>query len=124
MTVTIGGITLSNDLALRGLDDLKPIAQNFLPTLAGGTVVQQMAITSGHSLSLVADDRGGFITYGESVSIRALQAAGNPIVLVHPRGTYEVMVEQVNWEPLVDFVDKENSDQGLGSIELIVKTGS
>lgn len=120
--VTLGGITLSPDLALRGLDDLTPIAQNFRHTLMGGVVVLQLAISAGHELALVADDNsGGYLTHKQAEDIRALLGAGAPVVLNHPRGTYEVMIKQVTWEPLVEYDDVEDDDEGFGTIALIIK---
>jgi len=119
--VTLGGITLSDHLALRGLDDRPVIAQNVLPTLMGGVVVQQLAIAGGQPLSLVADETGGSITYKQAEDVRGLQTSGDPVVLSHPRGSYTVMIEAVVWRPLVEWVDVQDDDEGFGSIDLIIK---
>lgn len=119
--VSLGGITLSSDLALRGLDALVPIAQSVRHTLMGGVVVQQLTISAGHELALVADGSGGYLTHKQAEDVRALHAAGGAVVLNHPRGTYEVMITQVNWEPLVEYDDVVDDDLGFGSIELIIK---
>ena len=97
MTVSLGGITLSDHLVLLGIEEAPRRAMSSRRTLGGRMVVQMGPLLDrGRDLSLQSE---GHLTLVQVSAIKALEAAGQPVVLSHPRGTFHVIVTGLEVEP-------------------------
>lgn len=103
MTVSLGGITLSDHLTL----DLHGpgVGYNQRRLIGGASVVQADSNIGGQVMALnsVSD-----ITKSQLDQIRTMQSAGIPIELVHYRGTFQVLI--VDTSDMVDDFDIANPD--------------
>jgi hypothetical protein len=117
MTVTLGGISLSNSLILGGLEKAPGVAYSARRTLGGRMVVQVGAtLSSGRELSLSAENH---FTLAQVGAIKALESAGLPVTLVHHRGTFNVLVVGVDVEPAIPYSDPDTADWYSGAINLL-----
>lgn len=90
MTITLGGITLSDHLVLLGIEEAPARAMSSQRTLGGRMVVAVgPSLTDGRSLSLQSENH---LTLAQITSIKALEASGQTVTLSHPRGTFSVIV--------------------------------
>lgn len=87
MTVTLGGIVLSDQLVL--IVGQPEIGYSSRRLIGGANVVQVDGCDGGRVLTLEGVNHW---TYGQSEQIRALQAAGLELTLVHHIGTFQVIV--------------------------------
>lgn len=96
MTITLGALTLSDHLYLDGLDQAPGVAiAEPMRTLGGESVIQiGPALSGGRTLSLLSENH---IQHSEVTNLKALE--GTEVSLVHPRGTFTVIVTLVELEP-------------------------
>ena len=94
MTVTLGDITLSDSIVLDGLENSPVIAQSARRTLGGRMVLQVGATLSGGRILTLSGDNHW--TLGQASAIRDIAALGQNVSLVHHRGTFTVLIVQIN----------------------------
>lgn len=120
--IRLGGIVLNNELRLYGLNATK-IAHSQRRTLLGESVLQVMPIDGGRNMELVATENGdkveGFFTQSQIDAIEALSATGASVLLEHPRGSFQVLIVDFSFTPVVDYVDPDSSDLSTGTVYLI-----
>lgn len=109
--ITLGGITLPDNLTLRGLR-APTVAVDQQRTKGGALIALVNRLSGGRSLEL----------YGEYLpahldAVRAIE--GTEVTLVHPRGTYAVMVTGQETEPWSERVNPAADDFEIGSIYLL-----
>lgn len=109
--ITLGGITLPDDLVLRGLR-APSVAIDQQRTKAGALVALVNRLSGGRSLEL----HGAFLP-AHLDALRAIE--GNEVTLVHPRGTFAVMITGQQSEPWSEHVDEAADDFEFGSIFLL-----
>lgn len=104
MTVSIGGMALSDDLVLDGLETSRPAAVSVRKTLGLKTVVRSLAgeTTGGRLLTLSGEYH---FTLAELSAIRDLQATGSALSLVHHRGTFTVVILAIEAEPATVYAN-------------------
>jgi hypothetical protein len=113
---TLGGLALSADLVLNGLENAPDLAFSQRRTLAGVSVVQSAPVLSGRVLTLESD---GHLTLAQVQAIKALAAAGQEVALVHSRGSFTVLIVGVSVEPVFESSDPEATLWHSGEITLI-----
>jgi len=96
MTVSLGGITLSDHLVLNGLDEAPGIAWSSRRTIGGAAKTQKQTVTGGRTFELNSEYH---ITYANMIAIKAKENAGAAVALVHPRLTCNVLIIGVSLEP-------------------------
>ena len=85
----LGTILLSDHLVLEGVETAKLITANLRRTITGRAVVQVAHNISGRSLSLVSESH---LTLQDIIDIKAIEAQGDPVPLVHARGVFSVLI--------------------------------
>jgi len=113
---TLGGIALSPDLVLSGIEAANSWIYQPRRTLAGVSVVQAAPVVGGRSLTLVSEHH---LDLAEVTAIKAVAALGQPVTLVHHRGTFTVYIVGVDVDPAVDHSDPDGSEWQSGSITLL-----
>lgn len=115
MPVTLGTITLSDSLILTGLDTA-PVRVNQRRTLAGRSVTQAAPMPGGRTLTLSGENHW---TYDQAAAIRTLAASGQPVSMVHHRGTFQVLIIGIELEPSINYANPSGSDWLSGSVTLL-----
>jgi len=116
MTVSLGGISLSDHLVLDGIETAKHVAMSARRTLGGRMVIQVGAtLTGGRELTLSGKNH---FTLNQINAIKELEKLGQSVQLIHPRGTFVVFVTETPVTPTVSYVDPEGNDWYSGSIIL------
>jgi hypothetical protein len=122
MTVTLGGITLDESLALPGFKNRRPVVISSQPTILGREVVQSAPVLSGQRLVLEARLDGqqilGHFTGTQIDAIRALWD-GSTIPLVHHLGSWQVVIESIDVYEVQDYADPVAADLYVGTVTMI-----
>lgn len=108
MTVSLGGISLDNNLYLDGVKQDLPVYSSITPLLGGNDVVQITANSGGKNLELIArkgPPRIGKFCSHQILAINVLARQMNSVVLIHPEGTFNVYVLRL--EDLVEMEERE-----------------
>ena len=123
MTVSIGGITLSDDLRLRGIKNQSLALMSVRRTMGGRVVIQTLRMEAGRPLVLEAFRDGnatyGYFTGSQIDQICALRDASTEVTLVHHLGTFQVIVTAVDVEDIKGVADPASTDEYSGTITLI-----
>jgi len=115
MTISIGGLTLSEDLAL----DIQSAGVGYSQRrlIGGAQVVQADGADGGRTLTLSGENHW---TLAQVEALQLLQSAAMPLTLVHHRGTFEVLITDTSdLTPVFDYADPEDDDWYTGSISMI-----
>ena len=115
MTVTLGGIALSDHLVLTIGQLPAGISQRRL--IGGASVVQADGSSGGRTLTLSGEHHW---TLAQVEQLRTLQAAGRAVTLVHHRGTFSVVISDTS--ELAPFIERANPKSAhwySGSIAMI-----
>ena len=123
MTVSLGGITLSDSLTLPDIKSRRKVASSVQQTLGGRGVIQTMPIESGEVITLAAEGSGdrirGYFTTAQVASIEALELAGLPVTLVHHLGTWSVVIIGKDLTGMDNFVSPGGADLYVGTITMV-----
>lgn len=116
MTVTLGGIALSDHLILTGIETSSGVSVNSR-RLLGGTVNHQVAaVIGGRDLALNGD--GYHFTLDQITAVKVLEAIRQPVELVHPRGILTVLITGTPVEPEEPLADQQGDSWYGGEILL------
>lgn len=115
-STTLGPLTLSEHLILSGLETAPDITVSQRRTLAGYSIVQQGFNIGGRTLTL--QGRGHF-TLAQIKAVKALAALGQPVTLIHHRGTFVVKIIGTPVEPAVNYSDPDDTVWYSGEITLL-----
>jgi hypothetical protein len=96
MTVTLGALTLSDDLVLSGLETAPDLVVNQKRTLSGRSILQTAPISGGRTLTMSGERH---YTLAQVQAVKALAALGQPVTLVHHRGTFQVLITATALDP-------------------------
>jgi hypothetical protein len=111
--ITLAGLVLSDNLRLLGLR-AAPIAVNVGRSDAGVAQVLITTLDGGRALDL-----SGYYTSAQVDQIMSIMRAGLPVQLVHPRGTFRVLVIGCDLADWVEYVEPDPDDFEEGKINLI-----
>ncbi len=116
MTVSLGGIALSDHLRLDGLESRSMVAHSVTHTIGGRAIVQYDSkdMQSGIELALVGENH---FTLSQIQAVQAL--AGQEVTLVHHRGTYQVIILSTPNDSTFGYSDPTGSDWYSGSITMV-----
>lgn len=119
MTFSLGGLTLSDNLYLDGLDKAPAVGMSSRRTL-GGRIVNQIGpqLIGGRSLQLQSELH---ITHAQEQSIKSMEAIGQPVTLVCPRGSYTVFISGIDLTPDTQLANPDSATDlwYSGTINLI-----
>ncbi len=124
MTVSLGGITLDDNLRLGGELTGSTLAGSARPTF-GGVCIQILPVVAGNILTLSATLDGnslrGVFTRAQLQAVAALRDAGAPVALVHHLGTWQVWIppDGIQAESVLDHADPGADEWYSGTITLI-----
>jgi hypothetical protein len=117
MTTSLGGITLSDNLILGGIESAPGIAFSAKRTLGGRQIVQVgPSLSGGRVLTLQGENH---FTLGQVTAIKALSTSGASGAMVHARGSFTVIVTGVDVEPTIPYADPVSTDWYSGTITLL-----
>lgn len=115
MTVTLGGVTLSDELTLTIGQLPAGISQRRL--IGGASVVQADGSSGGRTLTLAGEHHW---ILAQVEQLRSLQAAGQAVTLVHHRGTFQVVIADTSeLSPSIEYANPTAADWYSGSISMI-----
>ena len=119
--ISIGGLVLSDHLYLDGIDNAQMVAYSARRTLGGRMVVQvSPSLVGGRVLSLQSE---GHINHSQLASIKAMESLGRVVTLIHPRGTFSILITGTELEPDTMFSDPDSAAAGTiwysGKINMI-----
>lgn len=115
MTVSLGGITLSDDLVL----DIKGAGVSYSQTrlIGGASVVQADGAQGGRVLTLTSEHH---LTLAQADAIRTLESQAAAVTLVHHRGTFTVLITDTSsLEPSIAYANPQSTDWYSGTITMI-----
>lgn len=116
MTVSLGGVILSDHLVLEGLETGPLVAYSIKTTLGGSAIVQSDDMDADIGIKLRLQGENHF-TLQQIQDVRALR--GQTVELIHPRGTYQVIVLKTPAEPAINYADPVADDWYGGEIIMI-----
>jgi len=96
MPITLGPLTLSDDLVLSGIETADDVVVSQRRTLGGVSRLQVDPLSGGRTLTLSSDRH---LTLAQVQAIKALASLGQPVTLAHHRGTYAVIITATAVEP-------------------------
>lgn len=115
MTVSLGGITLSDHLTLTIGQLPAGISQRRL--IGGASVVQADGSSGGRTLTLSGEHHW---TLAQVEALQVLQAAGQAVTLVHHRGTFQVVIGDTSeLAPSIEYANPTAADWYSGSVSMI-----
>ena len=103
MTVSLGGIILSDNLTL----DIKPAGVGYSQRrlIGGASVIQADGSTGGRTMVL---NSAMHMTRVQLEQIRDMQSLGQPVAMVHHRGSFSVLITDTS--DMVDDCDLADPD--------------
>ena len=124
MTVSLGAITLDDNLRLDGVLSQSSLAGSARPTM-GGACLQTLTMSGGKTLQLVATMDGnsvyGSYTGAQLAILAAIRDAGSPVTLIHHLGTWTVWIppDGISVEQVDDYADPGADSWYVGTLTLI-----
>jgi hypothetical protein len=125
MTISIGGITLSDDLIWENEFDYPEVAQSARTLLGGGTWVQSTALSKRPEIKLSAIGSGtsfsGYFTYTQLGSLKSIERSQAVVNFVYGSVTKSVVIQAngIDVQPVLPRPDTEGSDMYIGTITMI-----
>lgn len=115
MTVSLGGITLSDHLVLTIGQLPAGISQRRL--IGGASVVQADGSSGGRTLTLAGEHHW---TLAQVEALQVLQASGQAVTLVHHRGAFQVVISDTSeLQPSIEYANPTAADWYSGSVSMI-----
>lgn len=116
MTVTLGGLVLSDELILSGLETAKNVVVSQRRSLAGRSITRIDPAPGGRTLTLSGENH---FTLGQITAIKELAATCQAVTLVHHRGTYHVKIIDTPVVPAIDYANPSDDEWYSGEITMI-----
>lgn len=114
--ISLSGIELSDDLQLKGLEDSPGIAYTQKRTILGNLVIHTSTNIGGRSLSLQGTND---YTQEQIDQIKELEQAGSVVELIHPRGTFNVLITNVAVTQATENPEPSSEEWYSGEISMI-----
>ena len=124
MSVSLGGITLSDDMVIDNYFSYEPFSGYITRTLGGRVCYYATEGTVGKPINLIATKESGWITYATYKQLKGLINVNNPITLAYGSSNYTVIF-RFNDPPVLDFTpllnrsNLEDDDYMYGIIKLL-----
>jgi len=110
MSISVGGLALSDNLLLRGLRG-EPVAVDVQRSEGGVALVLIGDMESGRPLALE-----GYFTAAQVDALMDMARLKQPVTLVHPRGTFSWLITGSSLEPWIDYVEPDPGDYEFGTV--------
>ncbi len=123
MTIQLASVILDDNLRLDGIENAADVAISPYNTIGGGSGAQILLTgNTGRTLSLVATNEGsnlkGVFLLAQIEELKAIAAAGSPVVLSHHRGNYTVLITGFDVASAEDHADPQPDEWLYGTIQL------
>lgn len=122
---SVDTIELDDNLQLSGVHAISQVSISVHQTF-GAPKVQRCARSGGDTLMLIASEQGnevhGHFTGAQIEALKTLRDIGNPVLLTHHRGSFQVIIPadaMDNLTQVVDYVDPDSDDIYTGTIPFI-----
>lgn len=123
MIITLGALSLNSNLFLDGVDSMRLTTVSISRTILGKTIIQYGPAPAGHELQLISSRNSnrlrGFFLQSEIDAMKVMETTVEQVTLVHPRGTWQVIVNGINVEPVFKVNDHPANCRLTGSIQLL-----
>ena len=110
MSVSAGGLALSDNLLLRGLRG-DPVAVDMQRSEGGVAQILVAPLEGGRPLALE-----GYFTAAQVDALMDMARIGEPVTLIHPRGTFSWLITGSSLEPWIDYVEPDPNDFEFGTV--------
>lgn len=124
MTIKIGNIELDDNLSLSGIEESEDIVIQSTTAFDGTVDTLTMPGADKRPLQLSATLSGdtllGSFTLGQITALKSVARASAPVVLIHHRGTYNVVLTGVvDVVAVHDVVDPSDTDLYAATINML-----
>lgn len=123
MTITLGGVTISDDMYLSGLESNSQVSVNQQRTIDGLSVVRVNSNPGGRIFTLGTQNRSGAIQgiweWSVIDQIKDLELAAQSVILDYRGSQYTVYITGTNFEPLLQFEVESSSKKFTGTVSLL-----
>lgn len=116
MNTELGTLILSDDLILDGIENSPGISFSQRRTLTGESIVQSNVLTGGRKLKLISKSD---LTFKNVQDIKSIENTGQPVILKHERGTFNVLITSLDVSPDIERPEPEDADWFSGTINLL-----
>lgn len=123
--ISLNGVTLSEDLIWENEFDSPAISQNTQRTILGNLVIQNLPLSKGRTINLVANSDGnsyeGFFTREQIIEFKVLEQSGADITFHYEGTDYNVKIQAggVQVTPLIPRPNQAIGDLYSGTLILI-----
>ena len=124
MSITLNGVTLSDDLLWTNEYDHAEVTQTQQRTVGGALVISSFTKTAGKEIHLESVRSGesfsGYFTRTQVEQFKALETSVTPVTFVYKSQTFTVIVQAggVRVQPWLPRPDQENTDYYSGTLIL------
>lgn len=108
MAVSLGGVSLPDDLAWPDEYEWQTLSVNTEYSLTGALLVQIATKLAGRPITLQSNNDRSWVTRAVASSIKALQTAGDQVTLTVRGQTFTVLIVEVTATPLWDWSDESD----------------
>ena len=123
MTITLGGITIDDDMYLSGVETNSQVALEQMRTIDGVSVVRVKPAPGGRTLSLGTQNQGGAIqgiwNWSVIEQIKALEVQAQSVILSYRGLTYSVYITGTEFTPFLQFEPEGPNKKFTGSVSLL-----
>jgi len=123
MTITLGGVTVSDDMYLSGLESNSQVAVEQQRTIDGVSVARVKANPGGRILTLGSQNRSGalqgFWEWSVISQIKSLELAAQSVILNYRGTQYTVYITSTNFEPFLQFEIESSTKKFTGTVSLL-----
>ena len=122
MTITLGGLDISDNMYLSGLESAQLVSVEQLWTIDGNSVVRSKPLNGGRRLTLGSQNQSG-VTQGiwcleDIQQVQVLEQLAQSLVLSYRGTDYNVIITGTTFNPLHQFEVEGPYKKFIGSISL------
>ncbi len=122
MTITLGGITLSDNMYLSGLESAPRAAVSQKRTILGTSILTVSPLIGGRRFTIGSDSKGatrGIWCYHTIEAIKELENQGVAVVLDYRGDIYEVVIVGTSFRPMILHEPEGPNKKFIGTISVI-----
>lgn len=121
--ITLGGVTISDDMYLSGLESSKMVSVDQRRTIDGVSFVRLKPMIGGRALSLGSQNGGGSIQGFWELStieqIKSLELQAQSVILDYRGTQYTVFIVGTDFQPFLQFEIEGPTKKFTGSVSLL-----
>ena len=129
MSITLGGISLSDHMVIENKFSWQPFSGSSFQTMGGRFCYYATVLQSGRPIDLISTQESGWITYATYKQVETLIDTTNVIVLDYSGDIYNVLFRfddfpVLDFSPLVNRANLQDTDYMYGTIKLVEVSNS